>query len=686
MAKSDSLTRELRSRLPEYVNMVTKPDHPGSKKIICPLCGSGTKENKTGGLSIDPSSNNEQWKCFSCGEGGDIFDLIGKLENIPDFPGRKKRLAEIFNLRMETAAPQGYKAAGEAKERSGIENMEPIARTEEPERKPEPNQYKDYIEKCHARVNQTTYWATRGFTPATIEKFNLGYDPNYKDIGASVIIPYGNDYFIARSIEGKNFRKPNSKEAGAEPLYNLEALYNETKPCFVVESQIDAISIEQAGGRAVAIGGAGRAKLIQVLKKRSARHPLILAFDNDEPGRRITEETANDLKKLGHAFIRAKFAICGDFIKEPYKDTNDLLKAADEALKLDIRQNEKKALRHSKLQPINIAQYLSSHDYETDLEIFQTGKMRKTGFKNLDEDLTLYAGLMVIGGSASLGKTTFCINLADNLLRHGEDVIYFALEQDAIELTQKFICRRIYEENPITHITNKELRGGASSPEIDKAIKSFAAKEAKRLTIVRSNFQTSADDIREYVEKYIDETSRTPIVFVDYLQLIAPPANFKGDTRSALEYTVKELKSLQRDNDLLLVVISNFNRAAYTTAVSYEAFKETGLIEYTADYMLGLQLSVLGDKEFYKNGKSQTLANEKTEQIEAANARNPKEVTLVCMKQRAGKQSFKHYFFYDMPHDVFAPNEARERDQGGELPKGWEPVNNQVSFEGVPVI
>ncbi len=51
--------------------------------------------------------------------------------------------------------------------------------------------------------------------------------------------------------------------------------------------------------------------------------------------------------------------------------------------------------------------------------------------------MSLYPGLYVLGAISSLGKTTFCGQMADQLAFVGEHVLYFSLEQTRLELVTK---------------------------------------------------------------------------------------------------------------------------------------------------------------------------------------------------------------------------------------------------------
>lgn len=69
-----------------------------------------------------------------------------------------------------------------------------------------------------------------------------------------------------------------------------------------------------------------------------------------------------------------------------------------------------------------------------------------TGFSKLDAALDggLYDGLYVMGAVSSLGKTAFCMQMADNLARQGRDVLIFTLEMTAFELMARSISRETF--------------------------------------------------------------------------------------------------------------------------------------------------------------------------------------------------------------------------------------------------
>lgn len=70
--------------LESYILSVTQRSKHERNKYNCPFCGSGTKQNGTGALSINKRGGGIRWKCFSCQRKGDIYDFAGYRHNTED--------------------------------------------------------------------------------------------------------------------------------------------------------------------------------------------------------------------------------------------------------------------------------------------------------------------------------------------------------------------------------------------------------------------------------------------------------------------------------------------------------------------------------------------------------------------------------------------------------------------------
>ena len=97
---NETMKNKMRLKLKPYVEQITDPDtHAGKNMYVCPLCGSGSGSveygsDSDGAFSI--KNDGVMWHCFSCGKGGDIFDLIREHEGMKDFKEQYAKAVEMF--------------------------------------------------------------------------------------------------------------------------------------------------------------------------------------------------------------------------------------------------------------------------------------------------------------------------------------------------------------------------------------------------------------------------------------------------------------------------------------------------------------------------------------------------------------------------------------------------------------
>ena len=234
-----------------------------------------------------------------------------------------------------------------------------------------------------------------------------------------------------------------------------------------------------------------------------------------------------------------------------------------------------------------------------DAEIEQTKKyaFRRTGFENIDKHQIFSAGLYVIGATPAAGKTTFAWQMAEQLSRKGEICIYCSYEMGRFELFSKSIAREFFKKKSSTKLTAADIRRGGREKGLEKIVEEYQNVDFDLRVLELHN--ESVDDLlkilrplctsKKYSIPIEYSAEKSPIVFIDYLQII-PSA--KDTVKSGIDDTVRKLKVFQRETNTTFIVISSFNRTNYANSVSFESFKESGNIEYTADVVWGLQLNV----------------------------------------------------------------------------------------------
>lgn len=307
-----------------------------------------------------------------------------------------------------------------------------------------------------------------------------------------------------------------------------------------------------------------------------------------------------------------------------------------------------------------VGDFIESGEFDQAIKYFTQYQERKTGFANIDRYLTLYPGLACLTGSTSLGKTSFAVQLCDQLVEKGETVLFFSLEQLPIEIVTKSLARRLYLKDHDSPIDNIKIKNGVTTQKLEEVKKEYV-EVSKRFHIIECDFTITAGQIRAYVEMFIQKTGIKPVVVLDYLQLVSAPDDRTYTERERIDDAVKKMKLLSKNNELFVLMISNMSRASYRERIGEDSFKESGLIEYTCDYLFGLQLSILEDDSFFKKegsrgGEKETLKSDKQNLIDQASEAIPKDVVFKAMKNRNGKKVFKAFFKYRPDFDYFEPD------------------------------
>ena len=290
-------------------------------------------------------------------------------------------------------------------------------------------------------------------------------------------------------------------------------------------------------------------------------------------------------------------------------------------------------------------EYVTTNAFQTDVAEMRLYADRKTGFENLDEYQFFTPGLYVIGATPAAGKTTFCWQLLEQLARKGESCIYCSYEMSRLELFSKSFARELFKRDEQTTLTAAQIRRGATSAELEQVISDCAA-EPVNFSVLELQDET-VDDLLKLLKPLCTDKAKAPVVCLDYSQIM--PTG-RESTKLGIDDAVRKLKKFQRDTNTTFIVISSFNRTNYAQTVSFESFKESGNIEYTADVVWALQLNVMNE---IKGGE---LVSETRRKIDEAKKRQPRQIHLKCLKNRQGT-NYDCFFEYHSAHDYFEPCE-----------------------------
>ena len=658
--------------LVSYVETLTEHSAKGNRKAyVCPLCGSGKGRNKTGAFTI--TKDGLSWKCFACEKGGDTLDLIGYVEDLTDYSAKLTRAGELFNLDIE--APVEYQ-----KQDRTAHNTDTKTETN----------YIDFYKQANENIQATKYPEKRGLSKAILNRFKIGYVENWKHPNAPenvptsprLIIPVTKTSYLARDTRENipDYQKAYAKaKVGSSDIFNARAFIDYLdKPIFIVEGEIDALSIMEVGGVAVGLGSTSNyKKLAGLVKDKQLERPLILALDNDSRGRKTQEELGKLLQAQKTPYT---IAVLTD---QNAKDPNEMLVKNRETFKARVEEAIKNA-KDDKEKYLETSTDNYIQDFIDGIADSVNTPSISTGFPMLDEVLDggLYEGLYIVGAISSLGKTTLVTQIADQVASKGHDVLIFSLEMARSEIMAKSISRHTIMDvlqNRRDIKNAKTARGITAGVRyanyndtekelIKNAVQTYSGY-AKHIYITEGIGDLGVQQIRETVDRHTRYTGNTPLVIVDYLQILAP-YNERATDKQNTDKAVMELKRISRDFKTPVIGISSFNRDNYNNAVSMQAFKESGAIEYSSDVLIGLQLKGAGTQDF---------------DVTEAKSKNPREIELVILKNRNGQTGSKVPFEFYPIFNYFVENDNPQYILADSENETTKPQTAGKAYDRIPV-
>ena len=277
-------------------------------------------EERTPSCKIDPSA--QLWHCFGCGEGGDVFSYVMKLEDL-SFPEAVRWLAERAGVQItESGGPQlprGRKARlKEVCKRAAEFYHTQLMRSKSPDAAPRarvpgqprrlggsvPNDWD--LGFAPGRGALVRHLRQLGFSNEEMVEANVATDGGGRGLRDRF---YNRVMFPIRDVQGECIafggrvigqgepKYLNSQETPifhkSEVLYGLDkakAAMAATGVAIVVEGYTDVIALSEAGVKNVVatLGTALTARHIRALS-RHAQHKIVYLFDGDAAGQRAAD-------------------------------------------------------------------------------------------------------------------------------------------------------------------------------------------------------------------------------------------------------------------------------------------------------------------------------------------------------------------------------------------------------------
>jgi twinkle protein len=401
---------------------------------------------------------------------------------------------------------------------------------------------------------------------------NMGvYSARPDQAGQCVQDPDGNIIVFPFLMDGEQvgakYRGPQKRfwqaPGGRKQFFNRDVLLDPAladNPLVIVEGEMDALAVATAGypwvvsvpdGAPPARDAEGR--LIDVPEDTKDIDPnsdtkfaflltdwtllsnirrIIIATDNDEPGRRLAAELVRRLDRVRCSFIT---------LPDGCKDLNEVLSEHGPDAVLG-------AIQAAKPYPVEGIYRASDFPPEQALQTFSTG------WKSVDETMRPYLScFMVVGGFPGHGKSTWTMQLATNMAAlHGWSIAIASFEMQIVPYVTNTIMGTFLGKNIKNAIGLERSRAQAFLE--------------KRFVFIAPNRQNSEI---EYDIDWLIDKMQTAVIREGVRMILIDPFNEiehrKRHDESMTEYigrAIRKLKAFAMQFEVLVVVVVHPTKAS----------------------------------------------------------------------------------------------------------------------------
>lgn len=286
------------------------------------------------------------------------------------------------------------------------------------------------------------------------------------------------------------------------------------------------------------------------------------------------------------ALLRNLISTATEIVTRGYEDSQDI-----EEL-LDYAENAIFSVSEKKIRPSFIAiKDIITDSFETIERLSEKKDLVtgiSTGFDKLD---TLTSGfqpsdLIIVAGRPSMGKTAFCLCIAQHAgIKKRQPVAIFSLEMAKEQLVMRMLCAE-------ARVDSHKLRSGFLSKSDWPKLTTAAERLSEAPIFIDDTPGTSVLEMKAKARRLKAEHDLS-LIIVDYLQLMSGRVDRRRGGADTREQEISEisrsLKALAKELSVPVVALSQLNRAVesrHDKRPMLADLRESGAIEQDADVIL----------------------------------------------------------------------------------------------------
>lgn len=239
-----------------------------------------------------------------------------------------------------------------------------------------------------------------------------------------------------------------------------------------------------------------------------------------------------------------------------------------------------------------------------------------TGFPDLDRATTgLHpAEYVLIGARPSMGKTAMLTSAVYNIAAQGIPVGIFSLEMSAGAIAQRIIASR-------AGVPVLEIRRGELSEAKLTRLAATGAGIAGLPIHINDRAEATTSQIRATLRQWMRSDTPPRVVFIDYLQMVAPDTSARSDSREReIARVSAAIKAMAKSFHVTIVALSQLSRKNETRPDKRPVIsdlRDSGQIEQDADMVW-----LLHRPEYYGQRTASGKSAEGIAEVIVAKSRN----------------------------------------------------------------
>ncbi|WP_456374278.1 replicative DNA helicase [Thiolapillus sp.] len=228
-----------------------------------------------------------------------------------------------------------------------------------------------------------------------------------------------------------------------------------------------------------------------------------------------------------------------------------------------------------------------------------------TGFDDFDKMTSGLqpADLVIVAGRPSMGKTTFAMNMAENIaMKSDMPVAVFSMEMPGESLAMRMI-------SSLGRIDGHRVRTGQLEDDEWPRLTSTVTLLGKSKLFIDDTAALSPTDLRARARRLMREHGQLGLIVIDYLQLMQIPGGSENRTNE-ISAISRSLKALAKELNVPVIALSQLNRSLEQRPNKrpiMSDLRESGAIEQDADLVVFIYRDEVYNPESEHKGMAEII-------------------------------------------------------------------------------